>query len=171
MFFEKLQAKVQSQVQLLETVAHWRSQGERIVFTNGCFDLLHLGHVRYLADARDLGHRLIVGVNADASVSKLKGPNRPIQDEATRQLVLASLACVDAVVLFDEDTPYHLIAAIMPDVLVKGGDWSLDQIVGADLVLANGGDVRSLPFVEGFSTTNIEARILGKEPRNDQNGK
>ncbi len=162
MFFEKIQAKAQSLTQLLETVAHWRSQGARIVFTNGCYDLLHLGHVRYLADARDLGHRLIVGVNADSSVSRLKGPNRPIQDETTRQMVLASLACVDAVVLFDEDTPYNLIAVIKPDVLVKGGDWTPDQIVGADLVLALGGVVQSLAFVEGFSTSNIEAKILGK---------
>lgn len=147
---------------MLETVAHWKSQGERIVFTNGCFDLLHLGHVHYLADAHDLGHRLIVGVNADASVRQLKGPSRPIQDEYTRQHLLASLACVDAVVLFEEETPYDLIAAILPDMLVKGGDWSPDQIVGADLVLANGGEVRSLPFVEGFSTSKIEAKILGR---------
>jgi D-glycero-beta-D-manno-heptose 1-phosphate adenylyltransferase len=162
LFFEKIQAKVQTWAQLLETVAHWKSQGERIVFTNGCFDLLHLGHVHYLADARDLGHRLIVGVNADASVRRLKGPSRPIQDEHTRQHLLASLACVDAVVLFEEETPYDLIAAIMPDVLVKGGDWLPDQIVGADLVLANGGEVHSLPFVEGFSTSKIEAKILGR---------
>jgi rfaE bifunctional protein nucleotidyltransferase chain/domain len=162
MFFEKIQAKVQTLPQLLETVAHWKSQGERIVFTNGCFDLLHLGHVHYLADARDLGHRLIVGVNADASVRRLKGPTRPIQDEYTRQHLLASLACVDAVVLFVEDTPFDLIAAILPDVLVKGGDWAASQIVGADIVLGNGGEVRSLPFVEGFSTSNIEAKILGR---------
>jgi D-glycero-beta-D-manno-heptose 1-phosphate adenylyltransferase len=162
LFFEKIQAKVLTRAQLLETVAHWKSQGERIVFTNGCFDLLHLGHVHYLADARDLGHRLIVGVNADASVRRLKGPNRPIQDEHTRQHLLASLACVDAVALFEEETPYDLIAAILPDVLVKGGDWSPDQIVGADLVLAKGGEVRSLPFVEGFSTSKIEAKILGR---------
>ncbi|MCC6727580.1 MAG: D-glycero-beta-D-manno-heptose 1-phosphate adenylyltransferase [Saprospiraceae bacterium] len=162
MFFDKIQAKVHTQQQLLETVAHWRSNGERIVFTNGCFDLLHLGHVRYLADARDLGHRLIIGVNADASVQRLKGPTRPIQDERTRLLVLASLACVDAVVLFKEDTPLELIASIVPDVLVKGGDWAPENIVGSTIVLSNGGQVRSLPFVEGFSTTNIEGKILGK---------
>ena len=159
MFFEKIQSKVQSRTQLAETVAHWKAQGERIVFTNGCFDLLHLGHVRYLADARDLGHRLVVGVNADASVQRLKGPNRPIQDERTRQLILASLASVDAVVLFEEDTPLALITATRPQVLVKGGDWAPSQIVGADVVLADGGEVLSLPFVEGFSTTNIESKI------------
>jgi len=162
MFFEKIQSKVQDWTQLGETAAHWRVLGERIVFTNGCFDILHFGHVHYLAAARDLGHRLVVGVNSDASVRSLKGPNRPIQDERTRLHLLASLAFVDAVVLFGEDTPYALIAMLRPDVLVKGGDWQPAQIVGADLVLANGGEVRSLPFVEGFSTTRIEAKILGK---------
>ncbi len=162
MFFEKIQSKIQGRSQLTETAAHWRAQGERIVFTNGCFDLLHFGHVHYLAAARDLGHRLVVGVNSDASVQRLKGPGRPIQDERTRLHLLAALACVDAVVLFEEDTPYGLIAAIKPNVLVKGGDWLPAQIVGADLVLADGGEVCSLPFVEGFSTTKIEQKILGK---------
>ncbi len=162
MFFEKIQSKIQDQAQLSETAAHWRVQGERIVFTNGCFDILHFGHVHYLAAARDLGHRLVVGVNSDASVRRLKGPSRPIQDERTRLHLLAALACVDAVMLFEEDTPYNLIASLRPDVLVKGGDWSPSQIVGADLVLANGGEVRSLPFVEGFSTTKIEEKILGR---------
>ncbi len=162
MFFDRIQSKVQDWGQLAETATHWRVLGERIVFTNGCFDILHYGHVHYLAAARDLGHRLVVGVNSDASVRSLKGPNRPIQDERTRLHLLASLAFVDAVVLFEEDTPYDLIALLRPDVLVKGGDWQPAQIVGADLVLANGGEVRSLPFVEGFSTTRIEAKILGK---------
>ncbi|MCU0345929.1 MAG: D-glycero-beta-D-manno-heptose 1-phosphate adenylyltransferase [Saprospiraceae bacterium] len=162
MFFDKIQSKIQGRAKLAETVAHWKAQGERIVFTNGCFDLLHFGHVHYLAAARDLGHRLVVGVNSDASVRRLKGPNRPIQDEQNRLHVLASLACVDAVVLFEEDTPFDLIAALKPQVLVKGGDWRPDQIVGADLVLADGGEVRSLPFVEGHSTTGIEQKILGK---------
>ncbi|MBI1227977.1 MAG: D-glycero-beta-D-manno-heptose 1-phosphate adenylyltransferase [Bacteroidetes bacterium] len=161
MFFEKIQSKIQDLSQSLETVKHWRSQGERIVFTNGCFDILHFGHVHYLAEARDLGHRLIIGINSDASVRKLKGPTRPIQDEQSRLHVLASLACVDAVVLFEEETPYELISAIHPDILVKGGDWEVSQIVGADLVLGEGGEVHSLPFVEGFSTTKIEEKILG----------
>lgn len=162
MFFEKIQSKVQDMRQLMETANHWRTQGERIVFTNGCFDILHFGHVHYLAQAKDLGHRLVIGVNSDTSVQRLKGLSRPIQDEHTRLTILASLACVDAVVLFEEDTPYNLIAALRPDVLVKGGDWQASQIVGADLVLANGGEVRSLPFVEGFSTTKIEGKILGR---------
>lgn len=162
-FFEKIQAKVQSLPQLLETVAHWRSQGERMVFTNGCFDLLHFGHIHYLANARDLGHRLIVGVNADASVRRLKGPTRPLQDEQTRQHVLAALACVDAVVCFEDDTPLALIRAISPEVLVKGGDWKPDQIIGADIVVGKGGEVYSLPFVEGFSTTGIEQKILRQQ--------
>ncbi len=162
MLFDKIQSKIQGRVQLAETVAHWKAQGERVVFTNGCFDILHFGHVHYLADAHDLGHRLVVGVNSDASVKRLKGPTRPIQDEQGRMHVLASLACVDAVVLFEEDTPYELIASLQPDVLVKGGDWAPAQIIGADLVLANGGEVRSLSFVEGFSTTKIEGKILGK---------
>lgn len=144
---------------MLETARHWRAQGERLVFTNGCFDLLHLGHVKYLADARDLGHRLIVGVNSDQSVRRLKGSSRPIQNEESRMAVLASLACVDAVVVFEEDTPLILIEALLPDVLVKGGDWDLSKIVGADLVLANGGQVQNLGFSAGYSTTNLEKKI------------
>lgn len=159
MFFDKIQAKLQDRDQAAATAAHWRSLGERVVFTNGCFDLLHFGHVHYLAEAKDLGHRLVIGVNADASVRRLKGPHRPIQDEQTRQHILAALACTDAIVLFEEDTPLALIEALRPDVLVKGGDWQPDQIVGAGFVLALGGEVRSLPFVEGFSTTGIEAKI------------
>lgn len=159
MFFEKIQSKIQDLPQLLETARHWRAQGERIVFTNGCFDLLHLGHVKYLADAHDLGHRLIVGINSDKSVSRLKGPGRPIQNEESRVAVLASLACVDAVVVFEEETPLKLIEALLPEVLVKGGDWDLSKIVGADLVLANGGRVQNLAFSEGHSTTNLEKKI------------
>jgi rfaE bifunctional protein nucleotidyltransferase chain/domain len=160
MFLEKIQFKIQPLSQLKEMVTHWRALGEKIVFTNGCFDLLHYGHIHYLCQAKDLGHRLIIGVNADASVRRLKGPRRPIQNENTRTHLLAALACVDAVILFEEDTPYQLIREVMPDVLVKGGDWQPAQIVGSDLVLANGGEVRSLPFVNGFSTTGIEQKIL-----------
>ena len=160
MHFEQIRSKVHTWPQIQETAALWRSRGEKIVFTNGCFDLVHFGHIHYLADARDLGDRLIVGVNADASVRRLKGPNRPIQDENSRQLLLAALSCVDAVVLFEEDTPLELIKTILPDVLVKGGDWQPSQIVGSDVVAANGGEVRSLAFVEGHSTTGIEEKIL-----------
>ncbi len=159
MLFQKIQSKIQDWRQIEETVAHWRSLEEKVVFTNGCFDLLHYGHIHYLATAKDLGHRLVIGVNSDKSVSRLKGPNRPIKDEITRLHLLAALVCVDAVVLFEEDTPINLIKLIRPDVIVKGGDWSPDQIVGADIVLEEGGEVHSLPFVEGFSTTNYENKI------------
>ncbi|KAF5057697.1 Bifunctional protein HldE [anaerobic digester metagenome] len=131
-----------------------------LVFTNGCFDILHPGHVDYLQRARDLGERLVVGLNSDASVRRLKGPTRPVNDEASRALVLAALACVDHVVVFEEDTPYELIRAVAPDVLVKGGDWSVDRIVGRDLVEARGGRVLSIPLLAGHSTTSIIERIL-----------
>lgn len=131
----------------------------RIVFTNGCFDILHVGHTRYLRDARALGDVLVVGINADASVKRLKGPERPIQNEDDRAEILASLASVDFVVRFDEDTPLALIEAIAPDVLVKGGDWPVEKIVGSNFVLARGGDVRSLPFHPGKSTTSLIERI------------
>ena len=131
-----------------------------LVFTNGCFDILHPGHVDYLQRARDLGERLVVGLNSDASVRRLKGPTRPVNDEASRAVVLAALACVDHVVIFEEDTPDELIKAVAPDVLVKGGDWSVDRIVGRDLVEARGGRVLSIPLLPGHSTTSIIDRIL-----------
>ena len=127
--------------------------GETVVFTNGCFDILHAGHVRYLEKAKAQGDLLIVGLNSDASVHRLKGEGRPINVETNRAIVLAGLEAVDYVVIFDEDTPYNLIKAIQPDVLVKGGDWKEDSIVGADIVKAKGGRVKSLPFWEGLSTT------------------
>lgn len=157
--FAHIQQKIQTAEQLRETVARWRAAGERIVFTNGCFDILHYGHLHYLAEARDLGERLVIGLNSGDSVRRLKGPARPINDEATRAHLLAALEVVDAVVFFDEDTPLELIKTAMPDVLVKGGDWKPEQIVGSDVVLASGGQVRSLPFVDGYSTTNIEQKI------------
>jgi rfaE bifunctional protein nucleotidyltransferase chain/domain len=157
--FAHIQQKIQTAEQLRETVARWRAAGERIVFTNGCFDILHYGHLHYLAEARDLGERLVIGLNSGDSVRRLKGPARPINDEATRAHLLAALEVVDAVVFFDEDTPLELFKTAMPDVLVKGGDWKPEQIVGSDVVLANGGQVRSLPFVDGYSTTNIEQKI------------
>ena len=138
----------------------WRMKGDRIVFTNGCFDILHRGHVEYLQDAAALGDRLIIGVNSDTSVRRQgKGADRPINDQESRAKVLAALRLVDAVVLFDEDTPLELIKAAAPDVLVKGGDWSEDRIVGADIVRTRGGEVRSLKLVEGFSTTALVERI------------
>jgi len=149
---------------LLQRVQQARERGERIVMTNGCFDLLHAGHVRYLAEARALGHRLVVAVNDDASVRRLKGPTRPIVPLEDRMTVLAALAAVDWVVPFSEDTPARLIEAVQPDVLVKGGDYRTDQIAGHESVLARGGEVRVLRFVEGKSTTSIVERIQKERP-------
>lgn len=132
---------------------------KKIVFTNGCFDLLHIGHVRYLQEAKKLGDMLVVGINSDASVRRLKGPQRPIQNESDRAEILAALGCVDYSVIFDEDTPLNLIKSIKPKVLVKGGDWKAENIVGSDLVLANDGQVISLSFVDGRSTTHIISKI------------
>lgn len=135
------------------------NKGKRIVFTNGCFDILHRGHVTYLTEARKLGDLLVVGLNADASVKRLKGPERPINKEEDRQYVLSQLKAVDFVEIFTEDTPLNLILKVQPKILVKGGDWKIDQIVGAKEVLANGGDVFSLNFVDGYSTTSIIHKI------------
>jgi D-beta-D-heptose 7-phosphate kinase/D-beta-D-heptose 1-phosphate adenosyltransferase len=136
-------------------LAPLKRQHKKIVFTNGCFDLLHVGHVRYLQEARALGDLLVVGVNSDASVKVLKGPTRPVQIEADRAEILAALACVDYTVIFNEETPAELIRQVVPDILVKGGDWKIEQIVGADFVIAQGGKVLSLQFVDGKSTTKL----------------
>ena len=128
---------------------------QKIVFTNGCFDVLHFGHVKYLLEAKQLGDILVVGLNSDDSVRRLKGPSRPINGEKERAFVLAALSCVDYVTLFDEDTPENLIKSVRPDLLVKGGDYALDQIVGADFVRENGGVVTTIPFVDGYSCTHI----------------
>ena len=130
-------------------------QTQKVVFTNGCFDILHAGHVQYLEQAKQLGDILIVGLNSDASVKRLKGSSRPINNEQDRAMVLAALEAVDYVIIFSEDTPYELISQLQPDVLVKGGDWTEDKIVGADIVKAKGGAVYSLPFKEGLSSTKI----------------
>ncbi len=155
---EHIRSKFLSLPQLLERLNAVR-EGKRVVFTNGCFDVIHRGHVSYLAQARDLGDLLVLGLNSDSSVRRLKGPTRPVNDEESRALVLASLECVDYVVLFDEDTPYRLIDAVQPDILVKGGDYQIDQIVGYDIVKARGGEVLTLPFVDGFSSTSIINRL------------
>lgn len=133
--------------------------GQRVVFTNGCFDILHVGHLRYLQEARSLGDVLVVGLNSDASVKRLKGEERPIQCEADRAELLAGLSCVDFVVLFSEDTPTRLIEAVKPDILVKGGDWPIEKIEGSTFVMARGGMVKSLPFHPGYSTTKLIDRI------------
>jgi rfaE bifunctional protein nucleotidyltransferase chain/domain len=136
-----------------------RATGKKIVFTNGCFDILHRGHIEQLARAADMGDVLMVGVNTDASVKGLKGPGRPVNSEDDRSFQLAALLCVDIVCLFDEETPASLIEAIRPDVLVKGGDYTVDQIAGADFVLQHGGRVEIIPFVSGYSTTSLIGRI------------
>ena len=141
--------------ELPKRLQQWRSQGFSVVFTNGCFDLLHRGHVEYLAKAADKGDVLVVGLNTDASVKRLKGERRPINKEADRALLLAALSMVDAVVLFGEDTPYELIKAVRPDVLVKGADYMPEEIVGYDIVTSYGGKVETVEFVEGYSTTKI----------------
>jgi rfaE bifunctional protein nucleotidyltransferase chain/domain len=148
-----------SNEQLAKQVMSWQIHNEKVVFTNGCFDILHLGHIDYLAKAADLGDRLIIGVNTDSSVSSIKGPSRPVIDELTRATKLAALLFVDAVILFGEDTPLTLIEAVKPDVLVKGGDYTIDTIVGADAVLARGGTVDVIPFLPGHSTTAIIDKI------------
>lgn len=136
-------------------------QGKKIVFTNGCFDILHLGHIDYLSKAADLGDMLIIGLNSDLSVSSIKGNTRPLQDEMSRAMVLASLCFVDIVVLFGEDTPYNLIKVTQPDILVKGADYKPEDIVGYDIVKKKGGEIATLSFLEGYSTTAIEKKILG----------
>ena len=144
----------------------WKDQGLEVVFTNGCFDLLHFGHLHYLAAARNLGDKLIIGINGADSVRRLKGVNRPINDEATRLNTLAALSFVDLVVSFPEDTPAKLIQTLSPDILVKGGDYKVEDIVGADTVLEKGGQVKTLAFVPGYSTSSIEEKI-----RNSQHDK
>ncbi len=146
-------------------VAEWRAAGETIVFTNGCFDLLHVGHITLLEDCRKFGSKLVLGLNTDASVSRLKGPTRPIVGERERARVMSALAAVDAVVLFDEPTPLELIRAFKPDVLVKGGDYTVETVVGHEDVIASGGRVEIVPTVEGFSTTNIVKRMAATTPR------
>lgn len=151
--------KIVGREKLAAIATRARGSGRRVVFTNGCFDLVHVGHVRYLAAARDAGDLLIIGVNDDASVRRLKGPSRPLVPEAARVEVLAALAAVDYVTLFGEDTPYDLISAVQPDVLVKGSDWAADDVVGRDIVEARGGRVLLIPVVAGFSTTSLLERL------------
>lgn len=150
---EKIQNKILNKDNLEEWVAECRAKGSKIVFSNGCFDILHRGHVEYLAKAANFGDEMLIGLNTDASVKRLKGPSRPINDEFARAIVLAGLEFVSAVVLFDEDTPYNLIKAVQPDVLVKGSDYKPEDIVGYDIVTAKGGRVETIDFVDGYSTT------------------
>ena len=155
----RLQSKILSFSALENQLKKWRNANEKIVFTNGCFDLLHLGHVNYLAKARDFGNRLIVGLNTDTSISRLKGPSRPVKDEQSRLALLAGMAFVDAVVLFDEETPINIISMIQPDVLVKGGDYQVKDIVGHEIVLNNKGKVCTVDFLEGYSSSVLIEKI------------
>lgn len=156
---KSLENKILSLTEVRKTAAQWKTEGKKIVFTNGCFDILHYGHLDYLAGSSELGDRLVIGLNTDASVQKLKGPDRPVNNEMTRAMVLACMEFVDAIVLFDEPTPLTLIEAVNPDVLVKGGDYEARAVVGYDFVTQNGGEVRILPFVDGYSTTAVIKKI------------
>jgi rfaE bifunctional protein nucleotidyltransferase chain/domain len=140
-------------------VDFWKSEGDTVVFTNGVFDLLHIGHITYMAKAASLGSKLIVGLNADASVKRLKGDSRPVNDQVNRAALLAALFFVDGIVIFEEDTPLNLISTLLPDILVKGADYTIDNIVGAKEVLANGGEVKTIDLVEGYSSTSIIQKI------------
>jgi D-glycero-beta-D-manno-heptose 1-phosphate adenylyltransferase len=154
----KTSEKIFSRENLSPLLKEWRKKG-KVVFTNGCFDILHLGHVDYLEKARALGDKLIVGLNTDSSVKKIKGPNRPVNDDYCRARVMASLEFVDAVILFEEETPFDLIDYLKPDILVKGDDYTIEKIIGSDIVLKNGGSVRTVPLVKGYSTSNIISKI------------
>ena len=144
---------------LARLAAIWKFKQKKIVFTNGCFDILHRGHIEYLAKASGHGDYLIVGLNSDASVKSIKGPDRPVYDQESRALILASLHFVHKVVLFEEDTPYNLIKLVSPDVLIKGGDYKPHEIVGADIVKAAGGKITTIEFVDGFSTTSVIEKL------------
>lgn len=156
---ELIQQKILYPQSLQQALNNWHHNLDKVVFTNGCFDLVHRGHIDYLSKAADLGTVLIIGLNSDESVLRLKGKNRPIIDEYSRALLLASFSFVSAVVIFSEDTPYDLINTIKPDVLVKGADYSIAEIVGHDIVLAKGGEVVTIEYLPGFSTSSIEKKI------------
>ena len=154
-----LKKKLKTWNEAHDIIKKLQKNGKKIVFTNGCFDLVHRGHVEVLANTADLGDRLIIGLNSDSSIQKLKGENRPIIDENSRAILLASLQFIDAIVLFSEDTPQKLIETIVPDILAKGGDYKVEEIAGHEVVLENGGSVILVPFIDGFSTTNIIDKI------------
>lgn len=156
---EKISGKIFSLPELMQRIEFWKRMGDTIVFTNGCFDILHPGHLQLLNGCAELGERVIVGVNSDASVKRLKGESRPVNSEQVRLQMLAATIFADAVVLFEEDTPENLIQAIKPDVLAKGGDWAIDKIVGAAFVQSYGGKVKSIPYLEGNSTTAIIEKL------------
>ena len=151
--------KIQDPERLKSQVTNWQKEGKKVVFTNGVFDLLHIGHITYMAKASELGDKLIIGLNADSSVKRIKGEGRPVNDQNNRAALLAALFFVDAVVVFEDDTPLNLISELMPDILVKGADYSVENIVGAKEVIANGVEVKTINFVEGYSSTSIIEKI------------
>ena len=152
--------KIKTLEEAIQECERVKGLGKRVVFTNGCFDILHPGHTRYLYSAKDLGDFLVVALNSDHSVRIIKGPKRPILGEQARAELLAALECVDLIVIFDEDNPLRVISDLLPDILVKGGDWAEDEIIGADVVKKRGGEVKRIPFVTGFSTTDIIKKIV-----------
>jgi len=155
----KINSKIFSLDDLKNQVNAWKQAGEEVVFTNGCFDIIHRGHIEVLAQTADLGDRLIIGLNSDSSIQKLKGEDRPIIDEQARAILLSALSFVDAVILFPEETPINLISTLLPDVLAKGGDYEIETIVGHEIIQNNGGKVILVPFVDGFSSTTIIDKI------------
>ncbi len=160
LFHNKLFSKLYTKETIATVIEDWKTNNQKIVFTNGCFDILHRGHVEYLAKAKDLGTILIIGLNTDDSVKRLgKAPDRPINNEETRAIVLSALECVDAIILFNEDTPLQLIEFILPNVLVKGSDYKVENIIGYKAITENGGEVKTIDFVQGFSTTSILKKL------------
>ena len=156
---KNINSKIYNLDTLISQVKQWKATGNKVVFTNGCFDIIHRGHIEVLARTADLGDKLIIGLNSDQSIQKIKGEDRPIIDEQSRAILLAALSFVDAIVLFSEDTPLKLISALLPDVLAKGGDYEIETIVGHEIVQQNGGEVKLVPFLDGFSSTKIIDKI------------
>jgi rfaE bifunctional protein nucleotidyltransferase chain/domain len=154
-----LLSKIIDVTSLKRKIASWKFLGQKVVFTNGVFDLLHTGHITYLVKAAEFGERLVIGLNTDTSVKRLKGDDRPVNNQESRALLLAALFFVDAIVLFDEDTPLNLITELMPDILVKGADYTIDSIIGGKEVIANGGEVKTIDLVKGYSSTAIIQKI------------
>ncbi|HTD99519.1 MAG TPA: D-glycero-beta-D-manno-heptose 1-phosphate adenylyltransferase [Mucilaginibacter sp.] len=157
-----LLSKISDLAELKGLVSIWKKEGKKVVFSNGVFDLLHIGHITYMAKAAELGDKLIIGLNSDSSVKRIKGEDRPVNDQNSRAALLAALFFVDAIVVFGEDTPINVITTLMPDILVKGADYSVENIVGAKEVIANGGEVKTIDLVEGYSSTSIIQKIKGR---------
>ena len=166
----KIRSKIIAKNKITEIISEWKNENLKIVFTNGCFDILHKGHIDYLIKASELGDRLVIGLNSDVSVRNLKGPGRPIQDEKTRAIILASLIFTGLVVLFDEQTPYELIKSIQPDILVKGKDYKPEEIAGADIVQNSGGEIVTIEFTKGYSSSSIIKRISNLHINAEDNG-